>query len=306
MCTSPRTASFNLDGSINFSKKHYNEEMVPFQLPCGKCVECLLERSRDWAIRCTHEASMHAQNCFITLTYADDKLPSDGKLRHLDFQLFMKRLRRHSKLELGFFMCGEYGEKTARPHYHACIFGFDFVDKVKVRQNDLGDDIWNSETLTKLWGFGHTELGSVTQKSAGYVARYVLKKQNPDAPQGYQKMSRKHAIGKRFIEKWFEDIFIYGRGSLILSDGTKTKIPRYYEKWFRDNHPELWLTYVTKVKPINTSRLRHKAESEHAIYMAELKTRSDNFKPTWNYKTPLARKRDVLKSKLNQLKRKFL
>ena len=188
MCTSPRTASYNSDGSINFSKKHHNKELVPFQLPCGKCAECLLERARDWSIRCTHEAKMHTQNAFITLTYADEHLPADGKLKYLDFQLFMKRLRKHCGKEISYFMCGEYGEKTARPHYHACIFGYDFDDKKKIRENALGDEIWNSEKLTELWGLGHTEIGSVTQQYAGYVARYVLKKQNPEAPQGFQKM----------------------------------------------------------------------------------------------------------------------
>ena len=143
---------------------------------------------------------MHAHNAFITLTYAPEHYPKDGKLKYLDFQLFMKRLRKHYGKDTGFFMCGEYGEETGRAHYHACLFGLDFEDKKPERENQPGDQIWSSEILTKIWGLGHTELGSVTQKSAGYVARYILKKQNPDAPQGFQKMSRKNAIGKLFIE----------------------------------------------------------------------------------------------------------
>lgn len=119
---------------------------------------------------------MHENNCFITLTYSDEHLPSDGKLRYLDFQLFMKRLRKQFGPDIGFFMCGEYGDQTKRPHYHACLFGIDFEDKTFVRENEHGDKIWNSQSLTDLWSLGHTELGSVTQKSAGYVARYVLKK----------------------------------------------------------------------------------------------------------------------------------
>ena len=173
--------------------------MVPFQLPCGKCAECLLERARDWSIRCTHEASMHEHNAFITLTYAPEHYPKDGKLNYFDFQLFMKRLRKHYKKEIGFFMCGEYGETTGRAHYHACLFGLDFEDKVLERQNEHGDSIWSSKSLNSIWGLGHTEIGSVTQKSASYVARYILKKQNPEAPQGFQKMSRKHTIGKSSI-----------------------------------------------------------------------------------------------------------
>lgn len=304
MCTSPRDASFNHDGSINFSKKNYNKEMAAFKIPCGKCIECLLERARDWSIRCIHEAKMHEKNSFITLTYSDENLPKDGKLNYHDFQLFMKKLRKHfNNLEIGFFMCGEYGEKTARPHYHACLFGIDFDDKKKLRETQNGDTVWTSETLKKIWNLGISEIGSVTQQSAGYVARYVLKKQNPEAPQGFQKMSRKNAIGKKFIEKWFEDIFINARGSVILSDGTKTKCPRYYEKWLKEKKPELFQRYVTETKPENTKRLQEKAEKEHAIYLEEREKRGTS---SYQYKSPLARKREILKEKQKQLKRSYL
>lgn len=302
MCTSPRSVQYNPDGSLNFSKTYHNKELVPFKVPCGKCAECLLERARDWSIRCTHEASIHAQNAFITLTYADEHLPADGKVNHAHFQDFMYKLRKAYGEGIGFFMCGEYGEKTGRPHYHACLFGVDFEDKTFVRQNNLGDKIWNSEKLTALWGRGHTELGSVTQQSAGYVARYVLKKQADGSPKAYQKMSRKHAIGKRFIERWYKDIFIYARGAIVLSDGTRTKVPRYYEKWLKQKHPEVWLCYITETKPENTARLGEKAEREHEIYLKERDKTSNG----WAYKSPLARKREVLKAKMKKLKRSYL
>ncbi|QKI28940.1 VP4 [Kummerowia striata gokushovirus] len=304
MCTSPRTASFNLDGSINFSKKKHNRELVPFKLPCGKCVECLLERARDWAVRCTHEASTHESSAFLTLTYAPEHEPPNGLLQYADFQKFMKRLRRFlGNQEIGFFMCGEYGEKTQRPHYHACIFGYDFTDKEKVRENHNGDEIWNSKKLTELWGLGHTELGSVTPQSAGYVARYVLKKQDPTAPQGFQRMSRTHAIGKRYVEKWWKDLFIHARGAVILSDGSRAKIPRYYEKWLRENQTEAWLCYITTTKLENTDRLQRKAELEHSIFLEERDKRGLS---AFSYKSPLARKREILHVKQKQLKRSFL
>ena len=115
MCTSPRKASFNATGSICFSPRKFNKEIDPFQVPCGKCAECLLERARDWSIRCLHEAKMHEHSAFVTLTYADENLPADRKLNHFDFQLFMKRLRKEYGEGIGFFMCGEYGEQTQRP-----------------------------------------------------------------------------------------------------------------------------------------------------------------------------------------------
>ena len=99
-------------------------------VPCGRCVGCRLERSRQWAIRCVHEASLYDNNCFITLTYDSDHVPSDGSLRVEDFQNFMKRLRKSvAPRRVRFFHCGEYGERGDRPHYHAILFNLDFDDR---------------------------------------------------------------------------------------------------------------------------------------------------------------------------------
>lgn len=38
---------------------------------------------------------MWEQNSYLTLTYNDENLPEHGHLRHRDFQLFMKKLRKH-------------------------------------------------------------------------------------------------------------------------------------------------------------------------------------------------------------------
>lgn len=302
MCTSPIPASFDNAGNISFSKRKFSRELTPFQIPCGQCIECKLEYAREWAIRAVHEAKLHEENCFITLTYAPEHLPSHGKLQHKDFQDFMKRLRFHfPNREIGFLMCGEYGEKTKRPHYHACLFGLDFKDKEFIRQNDRGDQIYNSETLTKIWQLGHTELGSVTMQSAGYVARYVIKKQKEETEfKPYLKSSRKYAIGARWLSKFWRDIFTTGQ--LILDGGVRSKIPRYYEKWLLKNHPEQWLIYKTEVKPEQTKRLQQKGEQEHAIYLKERDQRGFR---GYNYKSPLARKREILKIKAQLLKRRY-
>ena len=83
---------------------------LPVLVPCGQCCGCRLERSRQWAIRCTHEASLHENNCFITLTFNDDNLPSDKSLDVRHFQLFMKRLRKQFGSNIRYYHCGEYGE----------------------------------------------------------------------------------------------------------------------------------------------------------------------------------------------------
>lgn len=74
-----------------------------FQLPCGKCRGCRLEKSRQWALRIMHEASLYDDNCFVTLTYDDEHLPKDGSLVKKDFQLFMKKLRKKFDSRIRFF-----------------------------------------------------------------------------------------------------------------------------------------------------------------------------------------------------------
>lgn len=176
MCTNPRTASFNSDGSINFSKKHYNKEMVPFQLPCGKCIECRLEYARTWAVRASHEAAVHRNSIFLTLTFNDDTIGAN-KLNYEEFQLFMKKLRNHYNQEkISYMVAGEYGEKTGRKHYHAIIFGLEPTDAIMLRKDSNDHVIYKSPAIEKLWGHGLTEFGSVTFESCSYVARYCLKK----------------------------------------------------------------------------------------------------------------------------------
>lgn len=195
-----------------------------------------------------HEASLHEENCFLTLTYDDAHLPPDGGLHKEHFQGFIARLRSAVRpKKFSYFHCGEYGENFGRPHYHALLFGLDFADK-RFYNRKHGHVIWRSEKLDKLWGLGECKIGSVTYQSAGYIARYSLKKiTGPEAPGWYQKintttgeihdvaseyltMSRNPAIGKRWIEKFMSDCFPC---DFVVVDGKKMRVPRYYEKQAR-------------------------------------------------------------------------
>jgi hypothetical protein len=258
-CYHPRNAGFDHEGHITFSEKRVSQERPTFKLPCGKCIGCRLERSREWAVRCVHESEMHHSNIFITLTYSPEHLPKTKEglptLFHEDFQNFMKRLRTRfadTQKEIGFFMCGEYGEQHGRPHYHACLFGVDFKDKEPERMSHDQFTCYTSKTLDELWGKGRTEIGSVTFESAAYIARYVTKKITGDtAPEHYQgrlpeygKSSRQYAIGKKWLEKYWTDIFNYNE--LIIRGGVRSKIPRYYVKWIEKNQFDTWVKYKTR------------------------------------------------------------
>lgn len=213
------------------------------QLPCGQCIGCRLEKSRQWAIRCLHESSLKERNSFVTLTYDDEHL-SSMSLVYRDFQLFMKRLRK-AVGEVRFYMCGEYGEKHSRPHFHALLFGIDFADKVYFKKLDSGSTIYTSKQLSSLWPHGYASVGRVNFESAAYVARYVMKKVSdgndlheildPDTGEIFKRvkemghMSLKPGIGKEWIKKYQTDVYPHGQ---VVSRGVESMSPRYYDKLF--------------------------------------------------------------------------
>ena len=207
---------------------------IPMSVPCGRCIGCRLERSRQWAVRCMHEASLYEDNCFITLTYSDAHLPPGGSLRLSDFQKFMKRLRRHfSGSKIRFYHCGEYGETTSRPHYHALLFNLEFPDKVLWTTRD-DFRVWRSPLLEELWPLGQSEIGSCTFQSAAYVARYITKKVTGDAADAhyggrvpeYSTMSLRPGLGKGWYDKFKSDV--YPSDEMVVN-GRITKPPQYYD-----------------------------------------------------------------------------
>ena len=262
-CFSPLNAWRTQGGEIVFWRRQ--DVLQEFQLPCGGCEGCLLERSRQWAVRCMHEASQWERNCFITLTY--EETPPWNSLRHGDFQKFMKRLRKkfHGHKEyiddrtgksshpIRFYMAGEYGTQRGRPHYHACIFNFSFEDLKFLRRTNSGSNLYRSTQLEGLWPHGFSSVGDVTFESAAYVARYVMKKQYQeddhllvvDPHTGecverhpeYNRMSLKPGIGAGFLDKYKSDVF---PNDYVIVNGHKAKPPRYYFKRLEQQDPDLY------------------------------------------------------------------
>lgn len=186
---------------------------------------------------------MHERNCFVTLTLRD----APESLDHSLWQRFAKRARR----KLGrfrFYMAGEYGELTGRPHFHALLFGVDFHDKEYLGKSPGGSKLYTSDTLSELWGLGHTSVGDVTFESAAYVARYVMKKITGDAAEShyagrvpeYCRMSNGGRSGERGIGfSWWKR---FGRSDVapdgcVVVNGHKSVAPRYYRKLQREQLP---------------------------------------------------------------------
>lgn len=248
-CTSPERyykrdpAKFNGVAGLTKDSRKSLRGGRPITVKCGRCINCRLSYSHEMSLRCVHEAKTAGPSIFVTLTYDDEHLPSDWNLIYRDFQLFMHKLRKSVPGAGRFFMCGEYGDEFGRPHYHAILFRCDFPDKVFSRQRD-GVDYYTSDTLSKLWGHGYVLIGDVTLASAGYVARYNLKKiTGPEAGSAYQfltedgevidreppfcRMSLRPGIGYEWFQRYHSDVFPC---DFMVHGGKKFPVPRYYTK----------------------------------------------------------------------------
>lgn len=252
-CYKPLVAYYN-KSEVYFKPQLLNKahtyDAKKINLPCGRCIGCRLAYARNWAIRCSKEASMHKVNCFITLTYDNDHLPANGSLQPKDFQLFMKRLRKKVG-QLRFFHCGEYGDKYKRPHYHALIFGYDFPDREivedcfkKYRNLEFKYKLYQSKLLENLWGKGRCIIGDLTFESASYCARYMTKKlkgsNKYDYPNRvypeYATMSRKPGIGHDWYQKrGWSDCHANDRVAIMRNSKTHYyKPPRYFDDLLKE------------------------------------------------------------------------
>lgn len=257
-CFHPLDAWQLEDGRVVFVER--GNVLRSLQLPCGQCIGCRQERARQWAVRCVHEASLHRDNVFVTLTYSDKEIRSES-LVYRDFQLFMKRLRKYNvrrlraegvalpkkaSRHLPFYMAGEYGEEFARPHFHAILFGVFFPDRVYLKKAPSGERLYRSLVLERLWPHGFSSIGDVTMQSCAYVARYVVKKVtgrnaaehygevcdpvtgeiSPKVPE-FSRMSLRPAIGAKWFERYGAEVF--PRDAVVL-EGRQMPPPAYYDK----------------------------------------------------------------------------
>lgn len=263
-CHKPLEAVRLDDGSIKFNPR--SGEGDPLKLPCGQCLGCRIDRSRMWMVRCLHEASLYEDNCFITLTYDPDKYPTTGSLDYVHFQKFMRRLRKNfPNTEIRFYMCGEYGEKHKRAHFHAILFNLDFKDTYQRGLTKTGQPDLDSPTLSRIWGLGRTSVGPANQDTIGYVARYITTKIsgrsqdiNPNTGLRYDasydrfdpetgeflykvkaefnRMSLKPGIGQKWFDQYYADI--YPEDSVRLRDGRRIKPPRFYDTKYDSIDPD--------------------------------------------------------------------
>lgn len=214
------------------------------QVPCGKCINCRLAYSRDWANRCMAELKTAHNAYFVTLTYNNEHLefapyvdPETGSIetrpvlvpKHL--QDWLKRIRRSAERrgfdKVRFFACGEYGEESLRPHYHVILYNVPncLIDKPKKWVDSTPEaPLWYSDTFSRFWPYGYAVFGDVNWETCAYVARYITKKQLGKSKQEQEKaqaqffpdfpwvpelvrMSRRPGIGRDYYEAHKGEIY---------------------------------------------------------------------------------------------------
>ena len=260
---------------LKYEDLMYNPKVM--LIPCGQCIGCRIRQREDWTTRIELEARDYPKEevWFITLTYDDDHVPGvivktgeimrkvqytwkPGEKRpdsvqillYEDIQKFLKRLRKAYKGKIRYFVAGEYGEQTARPHYHMILYGWkptDLENLYKIHHNGY----YNSKWLKDLWGMGQIQIAQAVPETYRYVAGYVTKKMyeidgkkaNSYYELGQTKpfacMSLKPGLGDRYYQEHKAEI--WRQGYIQCTNGKQAQIPRYYEKQMEAESPErLW------------------------------------------------------------------
>lgn len=278
-CEKPITAFRPANGGpVRFGSSAPNDgkAYITTALPCGTCILCREEQARQWAVRIAHESTLHTENAFITLTLSDEHLPEHNSLAYkLHMQPFWKRLRHHLG-PLRYYAVGEYGDKTKRPHYHACVFGHAFLQgRVMLREQPY--QLWTSPMLEEAWGLGHVSVGALNISTARYTASYVTKKLRAkqqyvridedtgeliplEQPRAY--MSLNPAIGKAWLEEFGSQVYVHDH---VVIEGRPQKPPKYYDRWLEKRSK----IALQMVKEVRIARAK-KAPSKDARARAEV------------------------------------
>lgn len=260
---------------LKYEDLMYNPKVM--LIPCGQCIGCRIRQREDWTTRIELEARDYPKEevWFITLTYDDDHVPgmivktgeimrkvqytwkpgekhpsSVQILLYEDIQKFLKRLRKDYRGKLRYFVAGEYGEQTARPHYHMILYGWrptDLKNLYKIHHNGY----YTSKWLSDLWGMGQIQIAQAVPETYRYVAGYVTKKMyeidgkkaNAYYELGQTKpfacMSLKPGLGDHYYQEHKKEI--WRQGYIQCTNGKQAQIPRYYEKQMEAENPErLW------------------------------------------------------------------
>ena len=234
ICLNPRLALQIHEGdkpmflnSRNYEEVAKNNEIYKggklLLLPCGKCPNCMENKALEWTSRLVKESEEWKYTYFVTLTY-DDKNVKD--LNKRDIQLFLKRLRKDTGYELKYYVSGEYGEVTNRPHYHAIFFLNDKITDLVFYK----DNLFTSKTVFSAWQMGQVLISNdVNERSIKYTIGYTLKKKGESKVQLMSKgLGFKYLLHKKEAIKFSNGFY--------LNNGFFVNPPSYFIRKMKESN----------------------------------------------------------------------
>lgn len=239
-CLNPRIAYQENEGEkprflrmrdYEFALGAYSKTARVLLIPCGTCSNCLKRRSAEWTARLLKEMEAHKFAYFITLTYDDDHLK---ELNKRDLQLFLKRYRKKYDLDLKYYICGEHGETTARPHYHAIFFQDKEIPDLRFYANNL----FISKSFADCWKLGNCLISKqVNERSIKYTIAYTLKKLGEEK---IVLMSK--GIGLDYFKDNKERIKDFN--GFYIQNGFKQKPPSYFRRKLKESTDPADIQYL--------------------------------------------------------------
>lgn len=255
-----------------YSAGHYEKQLIP----CGKCIGCRLDYSREWANRGYLEAKEYENNWFVTITYDDKHLPKPdeiidnngiswtndgswegGTLVPSHLTQFIKNVRQIMKRDynqdgIRFMACGEYGDEGARPHYHIIFYNLNLPTEDLYNPRIINKEFYyQSKIIERAWDKGISNVSEATWNTIAYTARYITKKINGEGSdelyhshgkfKEFMRVSRMPGIGEGYYEKHKDEI--YTTDSILIKNKTGSihvKPPSYYDKKFEKENPKRW------------------------------------------------------------------
>lgn len=224
--------------------KDKRTEYVP--IGCGKCIECMKQKAREWKVRLYEEIKSNSSGKFVTLTFSDEALSSiktdeldiskkDNAIATKAVRLFLERWRKKYKKSLKHWLITELGHNgTERLHLHGILWT-DEIDDIK-----------------KIWQYGYVYIGQyVNEQTINYIAKYVTKLDT--AHKWFNgKILTSAGIGKDYLNTYASKKNAYNEKETneLYKDlkGGKLPLPIYYRnKIYTDNQREsLWIKKLDK------------------------------------------------------------
>lgn len=223
-------------------------KLVP--VGCGKCMECMKKKARDWNVRLMEESRSRRDGVMVTLTFSDESIAKlaegiklsgyelDNEIAKKATRLFLERWRKKYKKSIRHWLVTELGHNgTENIHMH----GIMWTDKPKTE-------------IEKIWGYGYTWFGTyVNERTVNYITKYVHKI-DQDHKEYKPRILTSAGIGGSYVNRKDAKNNKYKEGKTNEAyknrQGYKMALPIYYRNkiYTEDEREKLWIEKLDEEK----------------------------------------------------------